>query len=341
MRRFPRLRTHLPCLASLASVCAIVLCAIIASAAIGVAPASAQTGDQEIIANLAAGKTVIWVARDAILVGTESRKVETGSLAPVVVPLDSGHVAILFGAVEWQQPGSTVAPIKLGALLASLHGIAGKALPTFAVEKDEASDIEVLGIGFLDTIRTVTSRIHHKLDLKPDEPLVEMILADFAPGYGPEVWRLSYRVKQTELRDDFWDTQALRPAFDQLYPPEKKDPKVLVEFDYPGGGPPGHTMNDLLGQNDPRLRPIRAADPKVAEAAQKIVDGASNKADPQAASAFLKNALQATAPQDSQLSLAVLYDDDRFEWVIEPPEQPTSSPKRDSDAPSLRRPPHQ
>jgi hypothetical protein len=336
MSQFPRLRTCLPCLASLAAVCLSITCA-----AISAAPAAAQTSDPEIIANLAAGKTIIWVARDAILVSTESRKVETGSLAPVVVPLDTSHVAILFGAVEWQQPGSAVAPIELGALLGNLHGLAGKALPTLAVEKNEASDIEVLGVGFLDSLRTVTSRIHHKLDLKPDEPLVELILADFAPDYGPEVWRLSYRVKQTELRDDFWDTQALRPSFDQLYPPEKKDPKVLVEFAYPGGDPPGHTMNDLLGQNDPRLRPIRDADPKVAEAAQKIVDGASNKADPQAATNFLKSALQVTAPKDSQLSLAVLYGDDRFTWVLEPPEQPANTPKRDADAPTLRRIPHQ
>ena len=148
-------------------------------------------------------------------------------------------------------------------------------------------------------------------------------------------------MKQTELRDDFWDTPALRPAFDQLYPPEKKDPKVLVEFDYPGGGPPGHTMNDLLGQNDPRLRPIRAADPKVAEAAQKIVDGASNKADPQAASTFLKNALQATAPQDSQLSLAVLYEDDRFAWVIEPPDSPKITQSATPTPPPFAAPPHQ
>jgi hypothetical protein len=168
-----------------------------------------------------------------------------------------------------------------------------------------------------------------------------LLLADFQPDYGPEVWRLSYRVKQTELRDDFWDTLALRPSFDQLYPPEKKDPKILVEFSYPAGGPPGHTMNDLLRQNDPRLGPIRSADPKVAQAAQRVLDGAGNKADPLAASLFLKGALQVTSPLGSTLALAVMYGDDRFTWVIAPPDAASPvDPKRDADKPSLRRTPH-
>lgn len=307
------------------------------------APARAkQENDQEIIANLAAGKVIFWVARDAILVGTQSQKLEPGSLAPVVVPLDTGHLAVLTGAAEWQQPGSPAQPIRLEAWLDEIHTLAHTRLPTSVQERDEAGDIEAFGIAFLDKLRTVTSRIHHKLDLKPDEPLVELLLADFAPNYGPEIWRVSYRVKQTELRDDFWDTQALRPAFEQLYPPEKKDPKVLVEFTYPAGGAPGHTLNDLLGQNDPRLRSIRSADPKIAQAAQRVLDGASNKADPQAASLFLKGALQATAQAGSQLSLAVMYEDDRFQWVLAPPDaQNLADPKRDPDKPSLRRTPHQ
>lgn len=336
MLQFLHPRTSLPCLASLALVCA--SAAFISSKA----HARPQAEDQEIIANLAAGKTIIWVARDAILVGTESQNVEAGSLAPVVVPLDSTHVGVLFGAVEWQQPGSSHAPLRLDSMLQDLHGLAGKSVDQSYLEKDEAGDIENLAISFLEKIRAVTSRIHHKIDLKPDEPLVELVLADFASGYGPEVWRITYRVKQTELRDDFWDTMALRPSFDQLYPPDKHQPKVMVEFAYPGGGAAGHSMNDLLGQNDARLKPIRASDPKLAAAAQKVLDGAGDKADPQSASLFLKGALQATAPQDSKLSLAVLYQDDKFAWVIEPPE-PAAKPgqSRDADAPSLRRPPHQ
>ena len=300
-----------------------------------------QENDQEIIANLAAGKVIFWVARDAILVGTQSQKLEPGSLAPIVVPLDTHHLAVLLGAVEWLRPGSSAQPIRLEQLMEDIPHLAANSVPTSTVEPDEAGDIEGFGIAFLDQLRTITSLIHHKLDLKPDEPLVELLLADFQPNYGPEVWRLSYRVKQTELRDDFWDTLALRPAFEQLYPPEKKDPKVLVEFSYPVGGPAGHTMNDLLGQNDPRLVPIRAADQKVAQAAQHVLDGSSNRADPMAASKFLQGALQATAPPNSQLSLGVMYEDDRFTWVIAPAASPAGTDtKRDAGKPSLRRIPH-
>jgi hypothetical protein len=301
-----------------------------------------QQNDQEIIANLAAGKVIFWVARDAIIVGTQSQKLEPGSVAPIVLPLDTGHLAVLMGAVEWQRPGSTAQPMRLDQLVEDMHNLARKTLPNGATEQDEAGDIELFGIAFLDKLRSITSLIHHKLDLKPDEPLVELLLADFQPNYGPEVWRLSYRVKQTELRDDFWDTQAQRPAFEQLYPPEKKDPKVLVEFDYPVGGAHAQTMNDLLGQNDPRLVPIRSSDPKVGQAAQHVLDGASNKADSLAASKFLKGALQATAAPGSNLSLAVMYEDDRFTWVIAPPDEAKpGDAKRDADKPTLRRTPHQ
>jgi hypothetical protein len=328
LRRLLRSRYFLPlvCLA----------CLISASTAVG-----QQENDQEIIANLAAGKVIFWVARDAILVGTQSQKLEPGSLAPIVIPLDNQHLAVLMGAVEWQHPGSSTQPVRLDSLIEDIHSVARKSVAA-VVEQDEAGDIETFGIEFLDKLRTVTSLIHHKIDLKPDEPLVEMLLADYEPNYGPEVWRVTYRVKQTELRDDFWNTLALRPAFEQLYPPEKKDPKVLVEFSYPAVAAAGNTMNDLLGENDPRLKPIRSSDQKIAQAAQHVLDGSSNKADSLPASKFLKGALQVTAPPESVLSLGVMYEDERFAWVIAPPEMPASSDaKRDNSKPSLRHTPHQ
>jgi len=306
--------------------------------ALGLCTASrAQQSDTEIIANLAAGRVAICVAREAIIVGTASESVETGSKAPVMVQLDPAHVAVLFGAVEWLQPGSGRPPVKLDAMLVESAGVLNHPLKAIELEKDEAGDVEQLAIEFLEKVRTVTSQIHHPLDLKPDEPLLTIVLADFVKDYGPEAWVVSYRVKQSMLQDDFYNTQALRPSFTQIYPPEKKDPKTIVEFRYPEKKS-AETFASMLGQNDPRLAPVRASDPKVAKAAQFILDGASNKADPAAAAAFMKGALQATSSKEQQLSLCVMYEDDRFSWVIEPKDAVTAPPKRDSDAPTLRKP---
>lgn len=296
----------------------------------------AQQSDSEIMANLAAGRVAVCVAREAIIVGTSSKDVETGSRAPIVVQLDAAHIAVMLGAVEWMRPGTQLPPVRLDTMLAEVGGVLSHPLKSIELEKDEAGDIEQLGIAFLEKLRSVTSQIHHPLDLKPDEPLVTIVLADFAKDYGPEVWVLTYRVKQRMLQDDFYDTQAQRPAFTQLYPPEKKDPKTIVEFRYPEEKS-AETFAAMLGQNDPRLTPVRS-DPKVAKAAQFILDGASNKAEPAAAAEFMKGALTATSDKNQQLSLAVLYQDDRFNWVIEPKDAAAAPPKRDSDAPTLRKP---
>jgi len=251
--------------------------------------------------------------------------------------LDAAHIAVMLGAVEWEQPGSGKPPVRLDTMLSEVAGILNHPMKSMELEKDEAGDVEQLAISFLEKLRSVTYQIHHPLDLKPDEPLLTIVLVDFAKDYGPEAWVISYRVKQMLLQDDFYNTQALRPSFAQIYPPEKKEPKTIVEFRYPEKKSP-ETFAAMLGQNDPRLQPIRASDPKVAKAAQFILDGESTKADPAAAASFLKGALEATSQKDQQLSLCVLYENDRFNWVIEPKNGAVAPPKRDSDAPTLRKP---
>ncbi len=293
-----------------------------------------QRSDQEIIANLAAGRVDICVARDAILIGTESQNIEPGSHSPLVVPLDGGYVGILLGAVEWIEPGSGLPPVRLDDVLGHLATLAGHAGPV--LEPGEAGDVESVGLAFLERLRPITGQLHHKIDLGPDEPLVELLLLDFHKDYGPEVWLLSYRVQQRELQEDYWDTLALRPSFVQLYPPEKHDPHTIIETRYPEGDR-SPTLSQLLGENDPRLATVRAIDPKVAQAAQRILDGTSTKADPLSAITFIKGAMQATAPVGSRLSLAVLYADDKFDWVLGPSE-PVPDVKREAGAPSLRHP---
>ena len=73
---------------------------------------------QEIVANLATGRVVICVTKDAILVGAESTKSEPGAHSPLFVPLVGGHVAIFLGAVEWVELNSGKPPLRLDLELA-------------------------------------------------------------------------------------------------------------------------------------------------------------------------------------------------------------------------------
>lgn len=298
-------------------------------------PASAQ----EIIANLATGRVVICVTRDAILVGAESEKSEPGAHSPLFVPLVGGHVAVLLGAVEWVELNSGKPPIRLDAELSKVGHLKSNH-PIESVDYNEATDLEVLGIAFLERLRAVTSELHHELKLKEDEPIVQILIVGYQKDYGPEAWVISYKLQQRLLRGDYWDTLAQRPSYVQLYPPEKRDPHTIVEFKYPPEIK-GSTLQEMLQQNDSRLIPIRSADPKVGQAAQLMLDGATQKANSEPATVFFRQALQATAPRDSKLTLAILHEGDRFDRIIPPPEtELKTDDKRDSTAPTLRAPHH-
>jgi hypothetical protein len=113
-----------------------------------------------------------------------------------------------------------------------------------------------------------------------------------------------------------------------------------VEFKYPPEIK-GSSLQQMLQQNDSRLIPIRSADPKVGQAAQLMLDGATQKANSEPATAFFRQALQVTAPPDSKLTIAILHEGDRFEWIIPPPENELKrDDKRDPTAPTLRAPHH-
>lgn len=292
---------------------------------------------QEIIANLATGRVVICVTRDAILVGAESEKSEPGSHSPLFVPLTGGHVAVLLGAVEWVELNSGKPPVRLDLELAKI-GHARTVHPIETADQNEATDLEVMGIAFLERLRAITSELHHELKLKEDEPVVQILIAGYQKDYGPEAWVISYKLRQRLLRGDYWDTLAQRPSYEQLYPPEKRGPHTIVDFKYPPEIK-GSSLQQMLQQNDSRLIPIRSADAKVGQAAQLMLDGATQKANSEPATAFFRKALEATAPKDSKLTIAILHEGDRFDWIIPPPEgESKTDDKRDPTAPTLRAP---
>ena len=87
-------------------------------------------------------------------------------------------------------------------------------------------------------MRPLTSQLHHKIEIKKDDPLFEIVIIGFgANHYGPEVWTVEYRIEQSEVgtREGYLQTRILRPRFEQLYPPEKKQPRFIIETRYPDG----------------------------------------------------------------------------------------------------------
>ncbi len=300
----------------------------------------AQDREQEIVANLAGGRVVLYVSRDGIIVGAAEQRVEAESQPPVVLPLGERRVGILLGAVEWVMPSSGRPPVRLARELPRL--VSEAARPLRKADPDQASDIESIGVAVLERIREVTAQLHHKLDLGAEEPLIDLLLVGYEEGYGAEAWLLRYQIAQENLRGDFWRTRVLRPSYTQLYPPEKGQPRTLIEVRYPPDGSQP-TVLDLLKQNDPRLARLRNADQQMARAAERLDRGESHKAATEDAAAFLRAALGAVTPSDLKLILGVLYEQRSFQWVLEPAERPQQADegekRREPGAPTLRKKP--
>jgi hypothetical protein len=205
----------------------------------------------------------------------------------------------------------------------------------------ESGDIEALGMALLEPLRKVAQRVHGKLDLAPNEPLVEMIVVGYAENYGPEVWRMKYRVAQDALRGDYWQTRILRPSYEQLYPPEKGQPRTLVEAHFPADKSPG--LKDLFAGNDPQVVGIGASSTQAALAAEKLSKGESNKANSADALLWLRPAMNVISPPEAELMIAAIAEREGFDWVLAPRERPERAEEkpakpREPGAPTLRKP---
>jgi hypothetical protein len=209
-------------------------------------PTPAQ--EDEIVANLAGGRVLIHVTRDGIVFGVIDHPLEAKSVPPRVAAIGASHIGILFGASEWQVPAEPK-PIRLDKNVGELRASAQAYQPPDSGDPD----LEVIGTGFLEKLRPLVSQLHHKFDLKPDEPLFEIVLIGYAPKqYGPEVWLIDYGAEQENVgsRAEYWQTRLLRPRFTQLYPPEKHAAKTLFEVRFPENLQ-GVPLLGLLQASDP------------------------------------------------------------------------------------------
>ena len=243
--------------------------------------------NEETVASLAAGRVVIAVVKGAILVGTVENPIEADTHPPIPVAIGSERVGVILGAVRWSSPSTQREIARLDEDLPHLHSRAVTQAPHLTTEASgaEASDLEMVGRGMLDRLNEVAQDLHSKVDLPANEPLAELIVADYFPSYGPEVWQLAYGMKQQEETPGYFTTRVLLPSYVQLWPPEKGQAKTLIEFAYPPENPPPALL-DLLKSKDARLQGMIASDAKMAGVARLLLSGDSNKRLPADATAI-------------------------------------------------------
>ena len=305
--------------------------------------AQTQTPEDEIVANLAGGRVLVHVARDGnIVFAAINQPVEAGGVPPRVLEVDSTHVAVLLGASEWRLPADPK-PVRLDQNFERVHGRD----PKYQYDAGETEpDLETIGVEVLEKLRPLTAQLHHKIDLLPEEPLLEMVLIGYAPkDYGPEVWTVEYRVQQTQVatRGEYWQTRVLRPRFTQLYPPEKKAPRVIVEARYPAETKEP-TLMALIQGDDPVIAQLRKSDVRFAKVLEAIDKGQAHKASPVDSADFFRALLPLIAEKQPFI-LAKMEEQHGFDWIV-PPEEPVERTKkgeedknRPPEAPSLRRRP--
>jgi len=241
---------------------------------------------------------------------------------------DAGHIGIILGATEWQVP-SNPQSVRLDRNFQSV-GVADQHYQSFPDEA--APDLETIGVAFLETLRPLVAQLHHKIDVKADDPIFEVIVLGFAKNYGPEVWKLEYRIEQQQVatRGEYWQTRIQRPRFTQLYPPEggKHAPHTLVEIRYP-------TETSAKNQNNER-----SSDQKFIKVVDAIDKGQAQKAVAADSADFLRAALPLIAG-DHKFILGTMEEQRGFNWIV-PPDEPvekTDEKTRPPSAPSLRKKP--
>lgn len=302
-----------------------------------------QSPEDEIVANLAGGRVIVHVARDGnIVFAAINQPVEAGGVPPRVVETDSTHVAVLLGASEWRLPADPN-PVRLDRNFERMHARD----PKYQYNVGEAEpDLETIGVAVLEKLRPLTSQLHHKIDLPPDDPLLEMVLIGYAPNnYGPEVWTIEYRVQQEQVstRGEYWQTRILRPRFTQLYPPEKHAPRIIVEARYPDNLK-APTLMALIQGNDPAIAQLRSSDARFAKLIDAVDKGQAQKAVPTDAADFMRALLPLIADKQTFI-LAKMEEQHGFDWIV-PPDEPVERAKkgeedknRPPDAPTLRKKP--
>ncbi|MFZ0211339.1 MAG: hypothetical protein WBE20_00415 [Candidatus Acidiferrales bacterium] len=304
-----------------------------------------QEKTEEIVANLYAGRVVVGVAKDGIVVATLENPIEPATRPPMIVSLANERVAVILGAGDWWLPDQQRELARFDQELPQLPTAAGAdAAPHLATgageDSGEATDIERLADRLHFRLDQVARHIHGDLRLGENEPILEVVLADYAPDYGPEVWLISYSLEQDPEQGDFWQTRALQPQFTQLWPPEKGAARGLVEVSYPAE-PADATLATLIGVGDSRVGAALSSAPGMQAISETILDGKIEKLLAVDVAAFLRTSLRGIAAPGARMVEAEVNKDQGVGWFITPPPevpQPGSELERPAGAPSLLHP---
>ncbi|MGH9864214.1 MAG: hypothetical protein ACRD4H_02245 [Candidatus Acidiferrales bacterium] len=304
-----------------------------------------QENSEEIVANLYAGRVVIGVAKDGIVVATLENPIEPETRPPMIVPLSDERVAILLGAVDWWLPSEHRELSRIDKELPELPPPTGlRKTPSLGGTDSgvgvEANDIEQIGGRLHDRLTLIAGHVHSNLNFAPNEPILAMILVDYVQNYGAEVWLIQYPIEQEPEQGDFWQTTVLQPQYTQLWPPEKGQPRGLVEISYPSESV-GANLSALVGLGDPRIATALSASPALRETSQSILNGGIQELPAASVAAFLRESLRAIAQPGSRMIEAEINKERGIGWFIAPPEEAPKSGSeqvRPSGAPSLRRP---
>lgn len=302
-------------------------------------PCFSQDHEDEIVANLAGGRVIIHVAKEVILFAAINQPVERNSIPPRVMDLDATHIGVLFGASEWRVPADPK-PVRLDRNFQ----LVGRRDSRYEPAPGEMEpDLEIIGTVFLEKLHPLVAQLHHKLDFAPDETVFQVVIIGYAPnGYGPEVWVAEYHLEQEVIptRGEYWQTRILRPRFTQLYPPEKHEPRTLVEVRYPPEAK-GPTLLELIKGNDPRITHLGSAQPRFEKVLENIRGGQAQKAVAVDSADFMKAVLPLISGEAS-FALGTMDERRGFEWII-PPDEPVEKVQEDKDrppdAPTLRKRP--
>jgi hypothetical protein len=292
----------------------------------------------EVVANLSAGRVVIAVVKDAMLVGTLENPIEVQTLPPTPVLLSSERFGVFLGPVDWWSPPSVREIGELNEELPRLHTFAVATPPHLGQSQggDEPHEIEITGESLHQRLNALAQSLHSQLNWPPNEPFAQLIVADYFAGYGPEIWQLSYRIEQEQQDGDFWTSIVDPPTFLQFWPPEKGQPRTLVEFDYPSQNAPTSLLQ-LLQQQDPRVQRVVQSDPAMSDVAQHFLDGTCNKVRSADATQFLRAVLDAIAPPHARETIGILHPETGFSWILAPPrEAPVHRENRPPGAPTLQ-----
>jgi hypothetical protein len=299
----------------------------------------AQGHEDEIVANLAGGRVIVFVAKDVILFAAIDQPVEKNSIPPRVMNLDASHIGVLLGASEWRIPADPK-PIRIDR---DFHRVGANERRTDITPGEAEPDLDAIGITFLEKLRPLVGQLHHKLNFVADDPIFQLVIIGYGSDqYGPEVWVAEYRMEQQQIatRGEYWQTRILRPRYTQLYPPEKHAPRTLVEVRYPVNLK-GPRLSELIQGNDPRVMQLASKEPRYNKVLENLHGGQAQKAAPLDSIDFMR-ALLPLVTNNASFVMGTMAEQHGFEWIVppvEPVEKVEQDKKRPPEAPSLLRKP--